>query len=66
MNLKQPSRRTKQEQNCPSYVGPSIWNKLHYKIKDSKSLNNFKHKIKDLFFLRKKGKRKITYTHFKF
>ena len=50
LKLKQPSRRTKQGQNCLSYVGPSIWNKFPDKIKDSKSLNNFKPKIKDHFF----------------
>ena len=47
--IKSASRRTKQGQNCLSYVGPSIWNKLPEKIKESKSLNNFKHKIKDHF-----------------
>ena len=49
LKLKQPSRRTKQGQNCLSYVGPSIWNKLPDKIKESNSLNNFKHKIKRPF-----------------
>ena len=49
LKLKQPSRRTRQGQNCLSFVGPSIWNKLPEKIKESKSLNNFKHKIKDYF-----------------
>ena len=58
LKLNQPSRRTKQGQNCLSYVGPSIWNKLPEKIKESKSLNfnNFKHKIKD-HFLKEKTKR---------
>ena len=35
---------------------PSIWNKLPEKIKDSNSLNNFKHKIKE-HFLRNEKKR---------
>ena len=56
LKLKQYSRRTKQGQNCLSYVGPSIWNKLPDKIKESNSLNNFKHKIKD-HFLKEKMKR---------
>ena len=50
LKLNQPSRKTKQGQNCLSYFGPSIWNRLPEKIKDSNSLNNFKHKIKDHFF----------------
>ena len=49
LKLNQPSRKTKQGQNCLSYLGPSIWNKLPDSIKDSKNLNNFKHKIKDHF-----------------
>ena len=56
LKLNQPSRKTKQGQNCLSYVGPSIWNKLPDKIKDSKSINNFKHKIKD-YLLKEKEKR---------
>ena len=49
LKLTQPSRRTKQGQKCLSYIGPSIWNKLPDKIKDSKNLNSFKHKFKDYF-----------------
>ena len=47
--LLQPSRRTKQGQNCLSFIGPSIWNKLPESIKDSKNLINFKHNLKDYF-----------------
>ena len=36
LKLNQPSRKTKQGQNCLSYIGPSIWNKLPDKIKESK------------------------------
>ena len=50
LKLQQPSRKTKQGQNCLSYFGLSIWNKLPEKIKDSNNLNNFKHKIKDHYF----------------
>ena len=47
--LSQPSRRTKQGQNCLSFIGPSIWNKLPESIKDSKNLISFKHNLKDYF-----------------
>ena len=49
LKLKQPSRRTKQGQNCLSFIGPSTWNRLPTKIKDSNNVNNFKHKIKDYY-----------------
>ena len=47
LKLKQPSRKTKQVQNCLSFIGPSTWNRLPTKIKDSNDVNSFKHKIKD-------------------
>ena len=50
LKLNQPSRKTKQGQNCLSYIGPSIWNKLPDNIKEAKSINNFKHKVKEHFF----------------
>ena len=56
LKLNQPSRRTKQGQNCLSYLGPSVWNRLPDSIKDSKNLNNFKHKVKD-HFINEKEKR---------
>ena len=49
LKLKQPCRKTKQGQNCLSFIGPSTWNKLPDNIKNAKSLNSFKHKIKDHF-----------------
>ena len=49
LKLTQPSRRTKQGQNCLSFIGPSIWNKLPERIKDSNNLNSFKHKVKEHF-----------------
>ena len=55
LKLNQPSRRTKQGQNFLSYIGPSIWNKLPDNIKESKSMNNFKHKVKE-HFLKEKEK----------
>ena len=47
LKLNQPSRKTKQCQNCLSYIGPSIWNKLP--VKEAKSLNSFKHNVKSHF-----------------
>ena len=47
LKLKQPSRKTKQGQNCLSFIGPSTWNRLPTKIKDSNNVNSFKHEIKD-------------------
>ena len=41
LKLKQPSRKTKQGQNCLSYIGPSTWNRLPTKIKDSNNVNKF-------------------------
>ena len=49
LKLKQPCRKTKQGQNCLSFIGPSTWNKLPDNIKNAKSLNSFKHKTKDHF-----------------
>jgi len=56
LKLNQPSRKTNQGQNCLSFIGPSIWNKLPDKIKESKSINNFKHKVKEYFFEEKNKK----------
>ena len=46
LRLKQPFRKTNQGQNCLSYVGPSIWNKLSEKVKKTANLNTFKHNLK--------------------
>ena len=48
--LKQPFRKTNQGQNCLSYMGPSVWNKLPQKVKNTKNLNTFKHNVKAHFF----------------
>ena len=49
LKLKQPSRRTKQGQNCLSFIGPSTWNRLPTNIKDSNNVNSFKHKLKTIY-----------------
>ena len=46
LNLVQPNRRTNFGQAALSYIGPSLWNILPNEIKDSVSLNTFKHKVK--------------------
>ena len=48
--LVQPLRKTNMGLNSISYLGPSLWNKLPENIKQSSSLNSFKHKVKELFF----------------
>ena len=49
LKLKQPFRKTNQGQNCLSYFGPSVWNKLPQKVKDTENLNTFKHSVKKYF-----------------
>ena len=44
--LKQPFRKTNVGQNCLSYMGPFVWNKLPQKVKNTKNLNTFKHNVK--------------------
>ena len=61
LKLIQPSRKTKQGQNCLSYIGPSTWNKLPDEIKKSKNLNIFKHKVKDHFLKQKEKKENNIY-----
>ena len=56
LKLNKPSRKTKQGQNCLSYIGPSIWNRLPDGIKDSNNVNNFKHKVKTHFL--KEGRKR--------
>ena len=44
---KLPHRKTNQGLRALSYIGPSLWNKLHKSLKKSVSLNAFKHNLKD-------------------
>ena len=37
-------------QNCLSYLAPKMWNNLPSELKSAKTINGFKHKIKDKFF----------------
>ena len=45
-----PFRKHEYGKNCLSYRGATIWNSLENNIKEAKSCNNFKHKIKEKFF----------------
>ena len=46
LKLKPPFRKTNVGQGCLSYIGPSAWNKLPGTIKNSDTINTFKHKVK--------------------
>ena len=57
--LSQPFRKTTQGQNSLSYLGPSIWNKLSENLKKCKSVNTFKHTVKNSYFNEIKRKRSL-------
>ena len=46
-----PHRTTNRGLHMLSYLGPRLWNGLHTDIKSVSNANNFKHKIKDNFFI---------------
>ena len=50
--LKQPLYKTNLGQKSISYLGPSIWNKLPKLLKETDSINSFKHKFKDFYLNR--------------
>ena len=56
LRLKQPFRKTSQGQNCLSYVGPSVWNKMPQEVKNSENINTFKHNIKKYFLQKYRNK----------
>ena len=43
--LQQPSRKTNVGQNTISFLSPLQWNKLPKDIKNSETINTFKHKL---------------------
>ena len=49
--LTHPMKNTNQGQQGLSYLGPKFWNILPSKIKLSQSANDFKHAIKENFFV---------------
>jgi len=46
-----PCRTTNRGLHMLSYLGPRLWNGLNTEIKSASSANNFKHKIKNNFFI---------------
>ena len=50
LKLIQPFRRTNLGQRSLSYQGPSIWNKIPDNVKQSCSVNSFKHNLKRYYF----------------
>ena len=50
LKLYQPFRKTNNGKNTISYLGPKIWNALPDLVKQCKSLNSFKHKLKSYYF----------------
>ena len=45
-----PLRKTNMGQNTISFLGPQQWNRLPNNIKESRTINTFKHKLKNHFF----------------
>ena len=49
-NLYIPFRKNEYGKNCLSYLGATAWNSIHATIRDVKTCNTFKHKIKEQYF----------------
>ena len=49
-NLYIPFRKNEYGKNCLSYLGATVWNSIHGTIRDVKTCNTFKHKIKEKYF----------------
>ena len=49
-NLYIPRRKNDYGKNCLSYMGATVWNSIHGAIRDVKTCNTFKHKIKEKYF----------------
>ena len=45
-----PSRKHDYEKNCLSYLRATIWNNIDSGTKNCKTVNSFKHRVKDSFF----------------
>ena len=45
-----PYRNNEYGKNCLSYLGATIWNSIDNLIKQAKTCNTFKHRIKEKFF----------------
>ena len=59
-----PNQRTNRGLKILSYVGPRLWNSLPNLVKCAKNVNNFKHKLKELFFNSLKDQEKNIYFYY--
>ena len=57
--LSLPFRKTTQDHNTLSFIGPSVWNKLSESIKKCKNVNTFKHRLKIHYFNELKRKHNL-------
>ena len=62
--LSQPLRKTNHGQKNPSYVAPSIWNKLPDFLKTTEKVNTHKNRVKKHFFRRMNNKENNIYSYF--
>ena len=49
------------DKNCLSYLGATIWNSLENSVKEAKTCNSFKHKVKYKIFNQLKMKEEYVY-----
>ena len=59
-----PCRTTNRGLRMLSYLGPRLWNGLHTEIKSASNANNFKHKIKNRFFIQLQKKEDSPYIYY--
>ena len=57
--LNLPARKTNAGLNALSYTGPAKWNNIPHSIKCSKTLNSFKHNLKEFYLLELKKKESL-------
>ena len=59
-----PNQRTNRGLKILSYVGPRLWNSLPNFLKSAKNVNNFKHKLKELYFNNLRDEEKNPYFYY--
>ena len=62
-NLLIPLRRNDYGKNCLSYLGATIWNSIDCSIRNVKTCNTFKHKIKHKYFENIKNREENLYNY---
>ena len=62
--LELPIKNTLLGQKGLSYIGPRLWNDLHFDLKACSGSNTFKHKVKEDFFLNLKKKEDDIYIYY--